>query len=267
VAITIKRHFAQRFYQLPNLLISILFFSHGTLCFGEEIIILGNHDKPPKYYLENKEAKGILIDIMKYVDKNIPKSFKYKLYPWKRAYTKAVNGEGGVIGLSMNSERLKIFDYSDVMFYEELVLVVLKGNEFIFEGIQDLKGKIVGYQRGSSYGEQFEKGKNKIFIPDEDKHGKQRLLKLLSKRIDVALMGPGKAGVDSIVNQSKELMERKDEFLILPKPFGRDPNYLGFAKTMNMKGFLKEFNNVLKQGMQSGAIQEIIKSHMSENSR
>jgi len=144
-----------------------LLLFHGAPCFSEEIIIMGNYDKPPKYYLENNEAEGILIDIMKYVDRNVDQSFRFKQYPWKRAYANAVNGEGGIIGLSMTRERLKIFDYSDVMFYDELVLVVLKGNEFPFHGIGDLKGKRVGVRRGSSYGEEFEKAKREIFIPDE----------------------------------------------------------------------------------------------------
>ncbi len=143
----------------------------------------------------------------------------------------------------------------------------VKGNDFPFDDIQDLKGKTVGVQRGSSYGEQFEKGKNEIFTPEEDNHGKQRLLKLLSRRIDVALIGPGKAGLDSVISQSKELMKRRDEFVILPNLFRRDPNYLGFAKTMNMEAFLQEFNKVLMKGWQSGAIQKIIDSHILENAR
>jgi len=256
------RYAAHRVYRYLSLFVCALFIAYGSQCFSEEVIIMGNYDKPPKYYLENKEAKGILIDIMKYVDQNMSHSFAYRLYPWKRAYINAINREGGIVGLSMNSERLKIFDYSDVMFYDELVLVVLKGNEFAFEGVPDLKGKIVGVQRGSSYGEEFENGKNKIFTPDEDKHGKQRLLKLLTKRIDVAILGPGKAGLDGVINQSKELIKRKDEFVILPRPFKIDPNYLGFAKTMGMKGFLHEFNSVLAKGLQTGAIQKIIEKHI-----
>ena len=53
-------------------------------------------------------------------------------------------------------------------------------------------------------------------------------------------------------------MENKEEFVILPMPFYRDPNYLGFLKTMNMQGFLQEFNKVLEIGYESGEIQKII---------
>lgn len=250
-----------RVYRLIALIPGIVFISHFGLSFADEIIIMGNYDKPPKIYLENGEAKGVLIDIMKYVDKNLPQTFTYQLFPWKRAYRNAENGEGGIVGLSMNSERLKKIDYSNVMFFDKLVLVVLKGNEFPFNSMQDLQGKIVGVLRGSSYGDEFEEAKNSIFTSDTDDSGQQRLLKLLSKRIDVALMGPGKGGVDSIIIKNQKLLERKDEFVILSVPFKRDPNYLGFVKTMKMQGFLQQFNKVLKKGFQSGDIQKILDNY------
>jgi polar amino acid transport system substrate-binding protein len=210
--------------------------------------------KSPKVYLEHGEAKCILIEIIKYVDQQMPQSFRYQLYPWKRAYRNAEVGFGGIIGFSMNSERLKIFDYSDVMFYDKIVLIVLQGYEFTFRSIQDLKGKKVGIQNGASYGDEFEKGRNTFFFVEEDSSGTQRLLKLLAKRIDVDLLSPGEDGVKRIINQDKTLIDRQDELVILSEPFKRDPNYLGFTKTLNMQEFLQEFNKVLKKGHQSGAI-------------
>ncbi|MCK5877739.1 MAG: transporter substrate-binding domain-containing protein [Candidatus Marithrix sp.] len=152
--------------RLKNLIILffvIILLTSGTAVFCDDLFIFGNHDKPPKYYLENKTPKGILIDIMRYVKAETGYSFNIKLYPWKRAYYNALKGKGGIIGLSKNSERLKIFDYSDVMYYDELVLVVLKGNEFPFDKIEDIKGKTLGVQRGSSYGDEFENGKGVLF--------------------------------------------------------------------------------------------------------
>ena len=239
------------------LLIAISLINVTTAC-CDDLLIFGNYAKPPKYYLENKVPKGILIDIMRYVETETDYSFDIQLYPWKRAYYSALNGKGGVIGLSKNSERLKIFDFSDVMYYDDMMLVVLKGNEFSFENIEDLKGKTLGVCRGVSYGDEFEKGKKNIFKIDEDNNSVQRLKKLLAKRFDVALIGPGKLGIIQVIKQDSELLRKKDEFVILPKPFRRDPNFLGFLKTMKMGDFLKEFNQALKKGHKSGAIQKII---------
>jgi putative transposase len=41
-------------------------------------------------------------------------------------------GEGGIMGLSMTKERLMLFDYSDVIYYDDLVLVVIKGNDQVW---------------------------------------------------------------------------------------------------------------------------------------
>ena len=227
-------------------------------CSAQEILIIGNYDKAPKVFLRDGRPGGILVDILTHLETELPYTFRYQLYPWKRAYKEAVRGEGAVIGLSMNSERLKIFDYSAVMFYDEVVCVVRKGNEFPFETIQDLRGKLVGVQRGASYGDAFEKGKDHLFFLDEDDGGPRRLLKLLSGRIDVALLSPGRAGVMEVIRQDPALLARQDEFVILNKPFKRDPNYLGFAKSRQMQPFIQEFNAALKRAHQSGAIQQII---------
>jgi polar amino acid transport system substrate-binding protein len=246
---------------LLAVLVTTILLLNGPHCMANDIKIFGNEYKPPKVYLENDKPNGILVDIMKYIEKETAHSFDILLYPWKRAYALAERGQGGIIGLSMTKERLEIFDYSDVMYYDDLMLVVIKGNEFPFNTLEDLKGKRVGVRRGSSYGDDFERGKKDIFIADEDSDAIQRLKKLLIKRIDVALIGPGKAGVNKIIKSDPELLKRKDDFVLLEKPFKRDPNYLGISKTLNMKGLIQDFNKTLKKGYEDGTIQAIIDKH------
>lgn len=142
------------------------------------------------------QPRGVLIDIMQYVDERIPQSFEYQLYPWQRAYKNALAARGGIIGLSMTVQRLKSIDYSEVMYYDELLLVVLKGQEFPFTTLDDLKGKRVGSLRGAIYGEDFEASRDIIFKIEEDGSPRQRLLKLLHGRIDVAIIGPGRDALE-----------------------------------------------------------------------
>jgi polar amino acid transport system substrate-binding protein len=105
---------------------------------------------------------------MQYVDQLPPDNFTNELYPWRRSYPRMLEGEGGIIGLSMNDDRLKILDYSDAMYYDERLLVVTKGNEFNYSSIDDLKGKAIGVFTGVSYGEDYEQAKGRIFTVDED---------------------------------------------------------------------------------------------------
>ena len=64
---------------------------------------LSNDQKPPKNYLVNDQAQGIIIDIMRYADARLNQSFEYRLYPWSRAYRNTLEAKGGLIGLSRNA--------------------------------------------------------------------------------------------------------------------------------------------------------------------
>ncbi len=240
--------------------LSAAFIFHSIYAFGNEIIILGNNYKIPKIYIEDGTPRGILIDIAKYIDGNLKDdSFHYKLTPWARAYKSAVEGQGGIIGLSKTKERLEIFDYSDVVYYDDVIVVVLKDKAFQFEKMQDLKGRTIGIGRGGSFGDAYEKAKKEcLFKIEEDNGPVLRLRKLLQSRIDCALMSPGKFAFYRTIEQDENLLENKDKFIILSNPLVRDPNFLGFSKKLKMKNFLKKFNEALKQGYESGAINKII---------
>ncbi|MCP4120097.1 MAG: amino acid ABC transporter substrate-binding protein [Desulfobacteraceae bacterium] len=231
----------------------------GTSATGREIAILGNDYKIPKIYNDNGKPKGILVDIMKYAEKKLDCRFTIKLYPWARAYLLATQGKGGLIGLSKTSERLKIFDYSDVVYYDEVILVVVKGKEFPFETMEDLKGKRLGIGLGGSFGEEFEKAKKAgLFYAIKDDGPVERLHKLLMGGIDAAFISPGRIAFYQTLKKDKKLLKARDIFAILPKPFNRDQKFLGFSKDMKMQPFLKAFNQVLKEGHESGEIDKII---------
>lgn len=242
------------------LILAVIFLLKGGPGFGGEITILGNDYKIPKIYNENGVPKGILVDIARYIDNRMDNyAFNIELYPWARAYRYAVEGKGGIIGLSKTKERLNIFDYSDVVYYDDVIIVVLKGSEFPFAAMEDLKKKKIGIGRGGSFGDDYERAKKSgLFEVVEDSGPVARLKMLLKKRIDCALISPGKYALYQTIEQDDILLRSIEEFTILPKPFKRDPNFLGFSKKMGMQGFLKKFNAAVKHGYEIGAIQKII---------
>ena len=228
---------------------------------SQEIIVFGNEDKAPKIYQSLGESKGILIDILEYVEQKSNYKFQINLLPWKRAFYMWKTGSGGVIGLSRNQEREAIFDFSTIVFYDQIMIVVQKGKEFEYNSNEDLRGKIVGHQRGGSYGENFELGKTDIFIAEEDNSPSQRLRKLLKGRIDVALIGPGSLGFQYILQNDDFLKNSTDQFSILETPYRRDPNYLGFAKSMEMTSFIQTFDEILSNGYENGDIEALINQY------
>jgi ABC-type amino acid transport substrate-binding protein len=182
--------------------------------------------------------------------------FKIKLVPWKRAYFQAEKGMGGVIGLSKSDERLAIFDFSEPIFTEHIVLVVKKGRAFPFEKISDLKGKLIGVTNGTSYGSAYDHavadgtmsvvGYNDIY---------SGLAMLQFERTDAVLLG---SSVD-LAKLALEDSRIKPELLeMLPVPFKSDSKHLGISKTLNMRGHLDRFDACLLRGHASGGFNPIM---------
>lgn len=240
---------------------------------AEEIRITGNEARAPKIFNDrNGAAQGILVEIMRHVQQETGYNFTYTLYPWARAYKSAVNGEAGIIGLSVSKERQAIFDYAnEPLFYDELVLVVKAGKEFPFSSISDLTGKSIGVCRGCSYGEAYEQAvRDKVFEPVQGDTPTAQLAMLLVDRIDAVLIPVGRAGLEDALRGKSagiDLLKHRDKFVILPKPFARDPNYLAFAKSMEKRKLLARVDQVLKKGHESGAIQRLTDRYIASRGR
>ena len=228
--------------------------------YGDELLIMGDDSGPPKYYLENGTPKGFIVDIVVWCLQDMKEPYTVNLYPWKRAYQMALDGKGCIIGLSVNSERLKIFDYSEPLYYDDLMVVVKKGKEFPFQSIPDLKGKIIGVSRGTSYGDAFDQAvADKIFTIHEVAKTVQAAQMVASERLDAVLVGPGKLGLQKVLDTQDKF--QMDEFSILPVPFKRDTKHLGILKSLGKQNFLTKFNAALKKGQEAGVFDKMIESY------
>ncbi len=227
----------------------------------------GNHQKYPKSYLEDGVPKGIFIDMLNYIGKEMGCKFKYELAPWKRSYTNMLRGKGAIMGLSKTSDRMKIIDYSDVIYHDNLMLVVVKGKEFKYQGLDDLTGKRILSTRGASYSDEWEERRNEKLIEVIEDSGKlpQRIELLLRDRADAAIIGPGIESALNQINNDPYLQQRKDKIVFLKTPFKRDPNYIGFSKDLKKKGFIKEFNKYLAKGFKNGVFDKILEKYSNKH--
>lgn len=224
-----------------------------------EIEIYANQNMKPKVYQEAGEAKGILIEMMDYVGKDIGCQFNYHFSTWARAYQSMLEGKGGVIGLSKNKEREKVINYSDVMYMEDIILVTHASTPFRYTGIADLSGKTVSYSRNSTLGEEFDQAasdKKFNFIGDNGVVAK-RLERVAKKRLDVAVISPGEYAFNNVFIQSPTLSPLKSQLYIVPGVFKEDPNFLGFSKGLYNKKFIEKFNKSMKKGRESGVFKKI----------
>ncbi|WP_027469672.1 substrate-binding periplasmic protein [Deefgea rivuli] len=213
-----------------------------------EVLIFSDDEYPPIMYKDAQgQARGIMVDAIRNFEKLSGKKVKLELLSWRRAYEYGVKGKGGLIGLSKTKERQAIFDYSDVIFEDNIYLIARRDKEFEFKTLADLKGKLIGMHLGASYGESVDSAiKQGVFQSDLSTTDVFRLKKLLRGRLDAAVVSHGLVGLTAILHEDPELMAHKNEFVILPVPLVRDPLHLGFAKSLGMTEFLNEFNQSLK---------------------
>lgn len=239
-----------------RLLILLLALLLGRGAQAEAFMVYGTHDGFPKYYEEDGQAKGIVVDISRYCLDEMRVPYRIKLLPWARAYTLASRGEGGVIGLSHSAERQTLFDFSAPIFTEHILLVVKQGREFPFQGIADLRDKLIGVSIGTSYGTAFDEavaaGRMTIVGFNDTRSG---LGMLLRERIDAILMGSS-VDLEKLTRGHPDL--ERGTFVSLPVPFKSDSKHLGIARSLKMGWFLQRFDECLRRGYESRAFDSII---------
>ncbi len=220
-----------------------------------DVLIYAGEDYPPIIYRDQQnQAQGVMAQTIANYEKVSGKKVTLELLSWRRAYEYARHGKGGVIALSKTKERQDIFDFSDVIYEDNINLVVRRGSEFPFTTLSDLKGKLIGVALGASYGDEVDTAiKNDLFRVDVNTNNTARLKKVLHQRVDAAIVSNGQVGLDAMIKADPELMARKNEFVILAVPLVRDPLYLGFAKSMKMTDFLHGFNQSLKTNKASSS--------------
>lgn len=234
----------------------LLLLMPAQMAQAEAFMVYGTHDGYPKYFEQDGQAKGIVVDISRLCLDEMQVPYQIKLMPWARAYTMAERGGGGVIGLSMSQERLALFDFSEPIFTEHIVLVVKKGREFPYEKIADLRDRLVGVTTGTSYGTAFDEAVADGTLTIVGFNGIRSGLAMLQReRIDAILVGSS-VDVAKLVAGSPDL--QGDAFATLPVPFKSDSKYMGIAKSLKMGWFLQQFNQCLGRGHDSGAFDSII---------
>lgn len=213
----------------------------------DQIIVYGDSSEPPKSYIANSGLPaGTIVDVVRFISEHSGLNLKIVLVPWKRAYTNAVNGKGLVMSLSKTLERQKIFDYTEAIFYDDIVLVTHSNRIPKFSTYEDLRGKRLALNLGSSYGEQFDRALKEggiMAVRSGNRKGWYRML--LRGRVDGVVAAQGLAGVHSILRSDENLWKRRAEFQILDRQIKRDPNYIGVPKSLSTPSLLAQLNSAI----------------------
>ncbi|MDO8287048.1 MAG: transporter substrate-binding domain-containing protein [Rhodoferax sp.] len=225
---------------------------------AETLVVLGDHAYAPVIYSQNGKPAGLLPAILARASALTGDHYDLRLSPWKRAYELAARGEGGVVGVSLNQERARSFDFSRPLYDDDIQIITLKGKTFPYAKLEDLKGKTIGGINGASYGDDVDKAiASGMFVVDRDVGQAGRLRKLLAGRLDGAFIGNGQAGFDSVVSSEEELRNSRAQFVVLSTPLTRDPLHLAFPKSMHKREALDRFDAALEKLKQSGELKRL----------
>ncbi len=244
--------------KLSSLLAAFVIAVTSTAAHAETLLVFGDDAYFPVVHLKDGQPAGVLPAILKSAQDITGDTYVLRLSPWKRAYELAARAEGGVVGVSFNTERAKTFDFSKPIYDDDIQIVTLKSASMVYNSLADLKGKVIGGVSGASYGEEVDKAiRDGLFTVDRDVGPAGRLRKLLAQRLDAAFIGNGAAGLEGVLMSQDELRLNRDKFRVLAKPLTRDALHLAFAKSMNKQAALARFDAAIEKMRKSGQLKRL----------
>jgi len=220
--------------------------------------VLTSAQTAPKTYIENERPAGYLVEITAEALRRAGYVAEIEALPWARAVAQAEAGDGVVTGFSRTPERDALFDYSDAVYDDRVVLVTRRGADFPFESLADLAGHSVGIQRGSAYGPALEAVLDRFHVVRDNGHC-ERIKMLDAGRIDAAIVSGGVAAV--LFNAAAAGIDPRD-LMIHSVPVAIDPNYIAISKSRpDGHGILRRINTALAEMAQDGTTRRLIAAY------
>lgn len=103
------------------------------------LLFFGNQNLPPMIYLDNDKPKGIVIDLVRALEKKMERPIVIKTMNWAMAQKSVLEGNGdALLQINKTEERLKAYDFSDPLLISRFSIFTLTNNKYI-EGISELE--------------------------------------------------------------------------------------------------------------------------------
>jgi polar amino acid transport system substrate-binding protein len=227
----------------------------GVLTVGSDIAY------PPFEYTDEKtgEYVGFDIDLMKEIAKRMGLEVEFVNTAWDGIIPGLIAKKYDVIcsAMTITEERAKQVDFSDPYFEAKQVIITRADNKDI-QGVQDLAGKIVSVQQGTT-------GDFAAVRLVEEKG-----IKFEIKRFEgtpEALMAIQKGDADAAIIDNfvayLAVKENPDIYRVVEDPEFA-PEYYGIAVNKENPGLLKKINEVLKEIKEDGTYDKIYNKWFGE---
>ena len=221
-----------------------------------EEIVLSNGDWVP-YMAENLPGHGIMSRLVSDAFSSQGIKVRYVFRPWPRAYAEArqLKVDGSIVWSpgKPDSERVRDFLYSDVIFHGRSVFFHLKAVPFTWNEWSDLAKWRIGGSAGYEYRFELTRGV-KIDRGPTDEHC---LRKLLAHRIDACAMVED---VGKYVMRTRMAPNDAAQLATGSKPYGSTPYHLILPKQKaNSERLRVAFNRGLQRMKEDGSYQRYMR--------
>ena len=206
-----------------------------------EVTFLMDADYPPYMYLDkDKKIHGLYPSMIKEISFRMGIKPKFEALRWDKAVEAAKTTGKALIGVYKSSMREKFFDFSEPYYDEIIRIYVLKGKEFPYEKIQDLRFKTVGWKKGFSYGSRMDKARNlKYFKVIEQKSVGDMFGDLAAGKTNCLVIDEMSALRIQLNQESAQKAKH------LEMALAQNSAYIVFSKKSNQKKMLEKFNKAL----------------------
>lgn len=218
-------------------------------------ILRGNENYPPDEIIVDGKLTGFHIELLQQVAKQIEIPIRFESVPWARALRMIRYGEADAISyISETPERAQYALFlpdNAISHTEHYLLSHREHNKPVdFSGdLQQLQGKVIGVQRGYSYGPLFDQSEDieKLTINSVE----QMVALLKGSRIDLAILSLAEY-------QQLKHTPAFSGLTHLPHPLSSRPNYIAFSKKRNLSDKARRFATGLKAFKQTREYRQLL---------
>ena len=204
----------------------------------------------PPFLGADLPQQGVVARIIRDIFAEAGIAVRFTFLPWARAMHDAKSGKYDATAVwLLTDERRLTFLYSEAVLSEQHVLFFRKSEPFLWQGLTDLQGLLIGGLQGFSYGAEFDRAVEEGLIQlDRVASTEQNFQRLARGRLD-AMVEEVSVGYHLL----QSLPEISDQISHYPSPILITESFLLFPKANPQSEALnKLFNQQLQEFRASG---------------
>ncbi len=134
------------------LLVSSLVFAQGKQESKDGYVFASDATWPPLEFVENGQLTGFEVELMPLIGEKVGVTMTVKNIPWDTIFAGLANGayDGVASGVTVTEERKATMDFSTPILQAGQVVIIRTADAAKVKGIDDLSGKKIGVQIGTT---------------------------------------------------------------------------------------------------------------------